>query len=68
MSENETAPVKIVKAKPEDLPAPTYWPFFTAFGIMLLFWGLVTMWTISAAGIIILIVALFGWINILRHE
>ncbi|HEY5368155.1 MAG TPA: hypothetical protein VIJ75_04120 [Hanamia sp.] len=57
-----------VKAKPEVLPEPTYWPFFLALGIVFLGWGLLTTWLISAAGFIILVVALTGWINILRHE
>ena len=57
-----------VKAKPEVLPEPTYWPFFLAMGLAFLGWGLLTTWLISLAGFIILIVALTGWINILRHE
>ena len=59
---------KMVKAKPEKLPEPTYWPFFAAVGLMFLFWGLITMWIISAAGLIIFFISLFKWINILRHE
>ncbi len=62
-SNNET-----VKAKPEVLPEPTYWPFFVAMGLAFLGWGLLTTWLISLAGFIILVVALTGWINILRHE
>jgi hypothetical protein len=27
-----------VKAKPEELPHPTYWPFFLALGLMFLGW------------------------------
>lgn len=57
-----------VKAKPEILPEPTYWPFFLAMGIAFLGWGLLTTWLISLAGFIILVVSLIGWINILRHE
>ena len=57
-----------VKAKPEVLPEPTYWPFFLAMGLTFLGWGLLTTWLISLAGLIILIVALIKWINILRHE
>lgn len=57
-----------VKAKPEKLPEPTYWPFFLAMGLAFLGWGLLTTWLISLAGFIILIVSLIGWINILRHE
>ena len=57
-----------VKAKPEVLPEPTYWPFFLAMGIAFLGWGILTTWLISLAGFIVLVVSLIGWINILRHE
>ena len=65
---NLPAAVEKVKAKPEILPKPTYWPFFLALGIVFLGWGLLTTWLISLAGLIILITALTGWLNILRHE
>jgi hypothetical protein len=65
---NENQQIERVKAKPECLPEPTYWPFFTAIGIMFLGWGLLTTWLISAAGLIILVIALTGWINNLRYE
>jgi hypothetical protein len=58
----------LVKAKPEELPRPTYWPFFLALGLLFLFWGLLTTWVILAAGFLIIIIALWGWINLLRHE
>ena len=60
--------IEKVKAKPEVLPEPTYWPFFLAMGLAFLGWGLLTTWLISLAGFIILVIALTGWINILRHE
>jgi hypothetical protein len=53
---------------PDELPEPTYWPFYLAMGIMFLAWGLLTMWEFSLLGLIIIIIALVGWINILRHE
>jgi len=56
------------KARPERLPHPTYWPFFLAMGLAFLFWGLLTNWVISAAGLLIFTIALAGWIRILRHE
>jgi hypothetical protein len=55
-------------AEPGELPEPTYWPFYLAMGIMFLAWGLLTMWEFSLLGIVIMIIALIGWINILRHE
>ncbi|MEO6904217.1 MAG: hypothetical protein ABI315_13845 [Bacteroidia bacterium] len=56
------------KAKPEKLPEPTYWPFFTAMGIAFVFWGLLSSWVILVAGLLIFIISLTRWINILRHE
>jgi len=53
---------------PDELPEPTYWPFYLAMGIMFLAWGLLTMWEFSLLGLIIIIISLVGWINILRHE
>ncbi len=57
-----------IKAKPEHLPKPTYWPFFMALGLMFAGWGLLTIWLISVAGLLVFIISLIGWINILRHE
>jgi len=57
-----------IKAKPEVLPEPTYWPFFLALGIMLMGWGLLTMWLISVTGLLVFVISLIQWINILRHE
>lgn len=56
------------KAQPEQLPKPTYWPFFLAMGLTFMFWGLVTSWVIGAAGLLIFALALGGWISLLRHE
>jgi hypothetical protein len=53
---------------PEKIPEPTYWPFLMAFGIVLVFWGLVSTWIISLAGVIIFAASLAGWIGDLIHE
>jgi hypothetical protein len=66
--ELENADIEMVKAKPEQLPAPTYWPFFMALGMALAAWGLLSTWVISMGGLIVFVTALIGWINILRHE
>ncbi len=60
--------VEKVKAKPEILPKPTYWPFFLALGLAFIGWGLLTTWYFSLAGLIVFVISLIGWINILRHE
>lgn len=56
------------RAKPVHLPEPTYWPFFLAIGITFIAWGLISTWVITTGGVIVVIIALVGWINILRHE
>jgi hypothetical protein len=61
-------PEEMEEALPQELPEPTYWPFYLAMGIMFSAWGLLTMWEFSLLGLIIIIIALVGWINILRHE
>ena len=72
MTEYNDEPVKPEtgweKAKPEKLPGLTYWPFFLAMGLTFMFWGMLTTWVILTAGFLIFTVALFGWINQLRHE
>jgi hypothetical protein len=49
------------------LPQPTYWPAVLALGIVFLAWGLVTSWLIFGAGLILLALALAGWIRESRH-
>jgi len=53
---------KDIKAQPEKLPKPTYWPFFLAFGIVFIFWGILTNWFLTGMGAIVFFVALAGWI------
>jgi hypothetical protein len=65
---DEEKQIEKVKARPEKLPEPTYWPFFLALGLMFIGWGLLATWYISVAGFIVFVISLIGWINILRHE
>jgi hypothetical protein len=44
-----------------EMPAPTAWPFVVAFGITLLFAGLVTHFAVSGVGLIVLLRGAFGW-------
>lgn len=53
---------KRYKAQPEELPKPTYWPFFLAMGAACMLWGILTTWIITCIGIIIFAIALSGWI------
>lgn len=52
-----------------QMPAPTFWPMVMAFGLTLLFAGMVTHWVISVIGAIILSRAVIGWWhNVIPHE
>ncbi|MDQ2711501.1 MAG: hypothetical protein M3Y72_10750 [Acidobacteriota bacterium] len=52
-----------------QLPAPTFWPIVFAFGLTLLFAGLLTHWAVSAVGIIIVARGLVGWWkDVIPHE
>ena len=44
-----------------ESPAPTAWPMVLAFGITLIFGGLVTNAIVSALGLVLSLVAAFGW-------
>src|SRR5580693_108582 len=51
------------------LPAPTAWPIVLAFGVTLLFAGLVTSASVSLLGIILVIAGCVGWFrDVLPHE
>ena len=51
------------------LPAPTAWPIVLAFGITLLFAGLVTNVAVSVLGLILAVPAAVGWFrNVLPIE
>jgi hypothetical protein len=52
-----------------ELPAPTFWPIVFAFGLTLLFAGLVTHWAVGAVGLIIVLRGAVGWWhNVIPHE
>jgi hypothetical protein len=44
-----------------ELPVPTAWPIITAFGLTLVFFGLVTDLWVSAAGFVLALVGAIGW-------
>jgi hypothetical protein len=51
------------------LPAPTAWPIILAFGIALLFAGLVTSASVSILGAILFVTGCVGWFrDVLPHE
>jgi hypothetical protein len=52
-----------------ELPAPTAWPFVLAFGITLVFAGLVTSESVSVLGAVLAIAGAIGWFrNVLPYE
>jgi hypothetical protein len=52
-----------------ELPAPTFSPIIFAFGLTLLFAGLVTHWTVGAVGFAISVFgAFYWWRNVIPHE
>lgn len=55
-------------AQPQVLPKPTYMPFLLAFSLLLIGWGMLSTWIMSAAGGIGFCIAIYGWIKELIHE
>jgi hypothetical protein len=52
-----------------ELPAPTAWPIVAAFGVALLFTGLVTSASVSILGAILMVSGWVGWFcDVLPHE
>ena len=43
------------------LPSPSYWPLVAALGIVLVATGIVTHLAVSIVGVVIVVMALFGW-------
>src|SRR5258708_22718434 len=56
-------------ARTIELPAPTAWPIILAFGLTLVFAGLVTSASVSILGAIFAVIACVGWfLDVLPHE
>ena len=55
-------------ADPQEIPKPTFWPITLGFGVLFIFWGLVTSLYISGVGLLISAFAIAGWINDMNHE
>src|SRR5947207_3303780 len=52
---------EILLAKPSVTPTPSIWPLITAAGLVLAFIGLMTQITISALGLLVILIALLCW-------
>ena len=57
LSEQERAPT----SRMIEVPAPTFWPFVTAFGLALLLAGLVTSLAVSVVGFVVVLRGAVGW-------
>ena|SRR5215210_4685502 len=59
-------------AEPEGghhaLPGPTIWPMSLAGGVTLLAAGVATSYVVSAAGLILMVLAILGWVRDLQEE
>ena len=56
------------RARPERLPRPTYWPVVLALGVALIFWGIISIYFVAAAGAVLFVAGAAGWIGELIHE
>lgn len=62
-------PAEVTQLQTVKLPAPTAWPIILAFGVTLLFGGLVTSISVSVLGTILVVAGCVGWFrDILPHE
>lgn len=68
MTDTQTAQQEENIAQPEELPEPTFWPITLAVGVTFVFWGFVTSLIISGLGLIVLGIAVAGWISELGND
>jgi hypothetical protein len=54
-------------ALPEKVPPPTYAPAFLALGITFVLFGILSSYVFSAAGLILMAVAISKWVGELLH-
>jgi hypothetical protein len=51
----------------EHLPPPSVWPATVGAAVSLMAFGVATSLALSALGVLLLAIGLFGWIQDLRH-
>jgi hypothetical protein len=54
--------------EPVHLPGPSYLPVIVAGGVALMVSGVVVLWPLSVAGVVITLIAVFRWIRETREE
>jgi hypothetical protein len=52
----------------EKMPEPIFWPAGLALGTVLLRWGLVTSFVVTAVGLGLLAASVAGWLGEMRHD
>ena len=68
-NQNRDAKTAHAHAGAVQLPAPTVWPIVFAFGLALIFTGMVTHWIMSLLGAILAVPGIVGWfLEVLPHE
>lgn len=50
------------------MPSPSIWPIVSAFGVTMISFGFLAGIAYGIFGVIVLIVSLWGWIGVMRHE
>jgi len=56
------------EALPQKIPPPTYAPAMLALAVVLILWGLIASWMISAVGGLLAATALAYWIKELLYD
>jgi hypothetical protein len=69
MSSDASAKIPEKRSDTVELPSPTAWPIVLAFGITLVFAGIVTTAAVTILGSILAVIAYIGWFrDVLPHE
>ena len=55
-------------AKPQKMPAETYYPFCFAFSLLLVALGILTIWIIALAGVAGMAISLAGWVKEMLYD
>src|SRR4029077_17891127 len=59
----QSEPEKAHRSETIEVPAPTPWPFVTAFGLALVFAGFVTILAVTVTGLVVVLFGAVGWIR-----
>ena len=65
---DEVEPVQEDHGPDDHLPGPSFWPVVLAFGVAMSLVGTITKYAVLIIGLIIVVVALAGWIRSARRD